>query len=391
MTRIIGRGRYATSVYPSSPSGGSGAGGEVLPFSNLRYLDPATTHAAPHTGSVSNPCVTVAEIAALTPGFMVIQVAGSPTDDPALIPAGTLCGITGMPQVGFFFPSMTLEASANVSMRDVYFVNIGEQEGGGAAQLNVVLALDPSESTSFANQIRQIDLPNSQVSLTRCNVYSSTSATFLTLYQCRISNLGGNPAPDITMNNGGFFYAEGTVFSSSVPSTITLDTSGGRFVECTFTGAVTIDNATGIATFDQISLDSLNAAGGTITTPENLALSPASLIVPMIGTQTVAASAVLTIGANASAVPQYASKATAFIPQAAAVGESLAITLVIAGGAVIGSVTVDDTTPAGAVDIPLITPKVPIPSAGVLLADLNYTAGGGPTPLAATVVRVDLI
>jgi hypothetical protein len=390
MTRIIGKGRYASEVYPISPGVGAGSGGDVLPFSNLRYLDPATTHAAPHTGSVSNPCVTVAEIAALTPGFMVIQVAGSPLDNPAVIPAGTLCGITGMPEFGFFFPSMTLESGANVSMRDVYFVNVGEQEGGGAAQLNVVFAIDP-RSASFTNQIRQINLTNSQVSLTRCNVYSSISATFLTLYQCRISSLGGEPAPSITMNNGGFLSAEDTLFTSSVPSTITLDTGGGQFINCTFNSAVTINNATGIATFDQVSLDSLNAAGGTVTTPENLALAPAQLMVPMIGTQTVAASEVLTIGANYSAVNQYGSKATAFIPQAAAVGESLVITLVIATGAVIGSVTIDNTTPPGAVDIPLITPKVPIPPAGVLLADLNYTSGVGPTPLAATVVRVDLI
>lgn len=125
--------------------------------------------------------------------------------------------------------------------------------------------------------------------------------------------------------------------------------------------------------------------------PTSPGVGTGALIEPMIGTQTTAVDAVLTLGANNTDTIQHASKATAFIPVAAAVGESMAIVLVIAGGAVVGSVTVDDTTPAGAVDIPLISPAVDIPPGAVLLASLDYTAGGGPTPLAAMVIRVDLV
>lgn len=113
---------------------------------------------------------------------------------------------------------------------------------------------------------------------------------------------------------------------------------------------------------------------------------------PMVGEQLVATDATLVLGANATGGTVHASKATVFVPQAAAAGESMVIVLTTAGGLTLdfnfGGFTVDNTTPTGAVDIP-VDPSVDIPAGAVILAVIDYTAGGGPTPLNSTVIRVE--
>ena len=115
---------------------------------------------------------------------------------------------------------------------------------------------------------------------------------------------------------------------------------------------------------------------------------------PMIGSQLIAADATLVLGANATGGTVHASKATVFVPQAAAAGESMVIVLTTAGGLTLdfdfGGFTIDNATPTGAVDIP-VDPSVDIPSGAVILAVIDYTAGGGPTPLNSTVIRVEFV
>ncbi len=130
------------------------------------------------------------------------------------------------------------------------------------------------------------------------------------------------------------------------------------------------------------------------TYPESPRAGASTLIEPMIGTQTVATNATLTLGANATGRTIHAFKATVFIPQAAAAGESMVIVLTTAGGLTLdfnfGGFTIDNTTPTGAVNIP-VDPSVDIPAGAVIFAVIAYTPGFTPTPLNATVIRVEFV
>lgn len=76
----------------------------------------------------------------------------------------------------------------------------------------------------------------------------------------------------------------------------------------------------------------------------------------------------------------------------AAAAESATVDLKIEGVTVSSAVaTLDDTTAAGAfVDVPLDLPLVQFSAGQRAIADITYTAGGGPTPLTNLYVEVDV-
>lgn len=58
MSRVIGRGRYATETYPSGPGGGGGAGGASVPLSRQRFIDGDTAQTGLN-GSAAEPFKTI--------------------------------------------------------------------------------------------------------------------------------------------------------------------------------------------------------------------------------------------------------------------------------------------------------------------------------------------
>jgi len=58
MSRVIGRGRYATETYPSGPGGGGGAGGASVPFARQRFIDGDTAQTGLN-GSAAEPYETI--------------------------------------------------------------------------------------------------------------------------------------------------------------------------------------------------------------------------------------------------------------------------------------------------------------------------------------------
>lgn len=63
MSRMIGRGRYATETYPQGPGGGGGAGGASVPLSRQRFIDGDTVQVGLN-GAAAEPFKTIAQFIA---------------------------------------------------------------------------------------------------------------------------------------------------------------------------------------------------------------------------------------------------------------------------------------------------------------------------------------
>lgn len=77
MSRVIGRGRYATETYPSGPGGGGGAGGASVPLSRQRFIDGDTVQTGSN-GAAAEPFKTIAEFMATRSNLVSIADSTAP-------------------------------------------------------------------------------------------------------------------------------------------------------------------------------------------------------------------------------------------------------------------------------------------------------------------------
>lgn len=246
MTKVIGRGRYATETYPAP----RGLGGEILaPLSRYYFVDPNTTvPGEDQNGSVEAPYSTVqAGVDAITPFFTGTLVVTDTVFGSTTIPDNVSVTILGTDNsVGNF----VLGENAELVLANAWG-NIAT--GDPAHFATVFMTADRFTGGGVEDLVTSIAVPAGNVTLSGIGISGPVAAQALQLLNCSLGTGATIAAVDLNAVNVYFLDA------------VTMNFASGPqiFKSCEFrNGVPTITNVDPVQ-FDSYSDARFTAASGT--------------------------------------------------------------------------------------------------------------------------------